>query len=93
VLYELHFSEESIEDLKGLRAADRATVLDQIEQVLTVNPKLESKARVKLLRQPAPTTYRLRVDEVRVFYNVGESHVDIVRILSKDASLKYLGSE
>lgn len=91
--YELRFSDESIEDLKRLRTFDRTTVLGYIEQILMVNPQFESKSRVKKLREPAPTQYRLRADNIRVFYNVGEAHVAIVRVLTKEESLKYLGSD
>lgn len=91
--YELRYSSESVRDLKRIRKFEQTAVLDRIQQFLTVNPTLESKARVKLLRQPAPAHYRLRVDDYRVFYNVGENFVSIVRILSKEESLMYLGSE
>ena len=56
----------AVEQLKKLRAFDRAAILDQIEELLTVNPTLESKARVKQLRQPAPTQYRLRAGDYRI---------------------------
>ncbi len=55
--YEAKYSDEAVEDLKKLRTFDHTVILDQIEQVLMVNPTLESKARVKLLRQPAPAQY------------------------------------
>jgi mRNA interferase RelE/StbE len=81
--YEISYSDESIEQLKGLRAFDRAAILDEIEQVLGVNPTTESKARVKRLREPAPTEYRPRVGEFRVFYDIEDEAVLIVQILSK----------
>jgi mRNA-degrading endonuclease RelE of RelBE toxin-antitoxin system len=61
--------------------------------VLTVNPTLESKARVKRLREPAPAQYRLRVGEFRVFYDVAEDHVDILTILRKEDAIAYLEGE
>jgi mRNA-degrading endonuclease RelE of RelBE toxin-antitoxin system len=70
---------------------DRKAILDQIEQVLMVNPTVVSKARVKQLRDPAPTQYRLRVGEFRVFYDVEEEAVFIIQVLNKEASLHYLG--
>lgn len=88
--FEVKYSDEAVEDLKKLRAFDRTAILDQIEAILMVNPTVESKARVKLLRQPAPTPYRLRVGEFRVFYDVKEEVVLIVRILSKEESISYL---
>ncbi|SRR6266849_3270179 len=88
--YEVKYSDEAVEDLKKLRAFDHTAILDQIEQVLMVNPTLESKARVKLLRQPAPAQFRLRVGDFRVFYDVQGEVVQIIRILSKEESIRYL---
>jgi mRNA-degrading endonuclease RelE of RelBE toxin-antitoxin system len=89
--YELLYSEEAVEQMKNLRSFDRTSVLNQIEQVLRVNPALESKARVKLLRQPAPTQYRLRVGEFRVFYDVDQETVRVIQVLSKEETIAYLG--
>jgi mRNA-degrading endonuclease RelE of RelBE toxin-antitoxin system len=74
-----------------LRVLDRTAILDQIEQVLSVNPTVVSKARIKRLREPAPTQFRLRVGEFRVFSDVEEAAVLIVQILSKQDSADYLG--
>jgi addiction module RelE/StbE family toxin len=87
--YEIKYSDEAVEDLKKIRAFDRAAILDEIEHVLGVNPTLESKAKVKQLRQPAPSQYRLRVADFRIFYDVKEI-VQIVRILSKEDTIRYL---
>lgn len=59
--------------------------------MLTANPTLVSKARVKRLRQPAPTQYRLRVGEFRILYDVEEQTVRIVLILSKEEAERQLG--
>jgi mRNA-degrading endonuclease RelE of RelBE toxin-antitoxin system len=64
--------------------------MHQIKLVLSVNPTLESKGRVKQLRQPAPTQFRLRVGEFRVFYDVEQPVVYVVQILSKKDSIAYL---
>ncbi len=71
---------------------DRSSILDHVEQILAVNPTLESKAKVKRLRQPAPTEFRLRVGDYRIFYNVsvGVDMVEIIQVLSKEKAVKYL---
>lgn len=89
--YEIRYSREAIDQLKALRTFDRTAILDQIEQVLGVNPTTESKARIKRLREPAPTEYRLRVGEFRVFYDVDQDTVLVIQVLSKQDSLEYLG--
>jgi len=89
--YQIRYSNEAVEQLKKLRVFDRTAVLDQIGQILTVDPTVVSKSRIKRLREPAPTQYRLRVGEFRVFYDVEEAAVLIIQILSKQDSIEYLG--
>lgn len=89
--FEIRYSNEAVAQLRTLRNFDRTAILDQIEQVLSVNPTVVSKARIKRLREPAPTQYRLRVGEFRVFYDVEEEAVLIIQILSKQDSQDYLG--
>ena len=89
--YEIRYSNEAIDQLKELRAFDRSAIVGQVEQILGVDPTAESRSRVKRLREPAPTQYRLRVGEFRVFYDVDESVVLIIQILSKQGSNDYLG--
>ncbi len=88
--YEVRYSKESLEQLKKLRAHDRAEIFDRIKRFLTTNPTTTSKARIKRLRQPAPTEYRLRVRDFRVYYDVDQQSVYIVQILSKEDSISYL---
>lgn len=88
--YEILYSDEAVQQLKGLRAFDRTAILDEIERVLGVNPTHESKAKLKLLRQPAPAQFRLRVGEYRVFYDVLEQSIFVIQILSKADSVSYL---
>ena len=88
--YEILYYDEDIEQLKNLRAFDRTAILDEIERILRVNPTQESKAKLKLLRQPAPAQYRLRVGEFRVFYDVLEQSILVIQILSKADSVSYL---
>jgi mRNA-degrading endonuclease RelE of RelBE toxin-antitoxin system len=91
--FEVRYSDEAVEQLKKVRAYDRAAIIDQIEQILMVNPTLESKAKLKLLRQPAPTQYRLRVGEFRVFYDVVQEAVLVIQILTKEEAIAYLGEQ
>lgn len=89
--FEVKYSEEAVAQLKKLRAFDRAAILDQIEKLLAANPMLESKSSIKRLRQPAPTQYRMRVGDYRIFYDVDEKNVLVIRILSKAEAIDYLG--
>ena len=89
--WEIRYSNEAVEQLKKFRAFDSTAILGQIEQVFRVNPTVVSKSRIKRLREPAPTQYRLRVGEFRVFYDVTEQAVLIIQVLSKQDSIAYLG--
>jgi mRNA-degrading endonuclease RelE of RelBE toxin-antitoxin system len=77
MVYELRYSDVAVEQLRKLRAFDRTAVLDQIERRLATAPTNVTKTALKKLRQPAPTQYRLRAGEHRVYYNVdGEVRSD-----------------
>ena len=70
--YEISFAPEAIQDLKHLSARNRSIVQDTIERHLRYEPEKTSKSRVKRLRGISRPQYRLRVDEIRVFYDVEE---------------------
>ncbi len=50
----------------------------------------ESKSRIKRLRGIRRPGYRLRVGEVRVFYDVSEDMVEILAIISKAEAASWL---
>jgi len=88
--YEIILSPEAIEDWRSLKANWRATVRDAIEKHLRHTPTKASKSRIKRLRGISHPQYRLRVDEVRVFYDVSEETVEILGILSKSEAEAWL---
>ena len=75
--YEIVFAPEAIEDWRSLTANWRATVRDAIERHLRHTPTKASKSRIKRLRGVSRPHYRLRVDDIRVFYDVSEETVEI----------------
>jgi mRNA-degrading endonuclease RelE of RelBE toxin-antitoxin system len=88
--YEIILSPEAVEDLRSLKANWRATVHDAIKKYLRHTPTKESKSRIKRLRGISHPHYRLRVDEVRVFYDVSEETVEILGIVSKSEAEAWL---
>ena len=93
--YEIIFSPEAAEDLQQLRANIRAEVGAALQQYLRHQPEHVSKSRIKRLRGMAYPQYRLRVDDIRVYYNVGQSIVDVLAIVDKqdaDAWLNQFGA-
>ncbi len=67
------FGPEAVADLRTLGANIRTKVLDAIERHLRFNPTATSKSRIKRLEGMARPQYRLRIDDVRVLYDVYES--------------------
>ena len=84
--YEIIFSPEAVEDLGTLRAHIRATVTDTIERHLRGEPTRVSKSRIKRLRGINRPQYRLRVDEVRVYYDVTQHTVEVLAVVPKSQS-------
>ena len=64
---------QAVKGCKALRADFALGVRDAIELHLRHEPTKVSKSRIKRLRGLDRPQYRLRVDEVRVFYDVTET--------------------
>jgi len=88
--YEIVLSPEAVEDLKRLDAHIRAKVKDLIDVHLRHEPKKTSKSRIKRLQGLRHPQYRLRIDEIRVFYDVEEGRVEILAIISKSKATEWL---
>ncbi len=50
----------------------------------------ESQSRIKRLTGLSRPQYRLRVGDIRVFYDVTGSHVEVLAIISKEGAQKWL---
>ncbi|MGZ5913398.1 MAG: type II toxin-antitoxin system RelE family toxin, partial [Reyranella sp.] len=68
--YEIVLAPEAVDDLRRLRASIRSSVRDAIETHLRHQPTKSSRSRIKRLRGLERPQYRLRVDDVRIFYDV-----------------------
>jgi len=91
--YEIDFADEANEDLNGYRAYDRIAILDLIEKHLRHEPTRESKSRIKALRGLLHPQYRLRIGDVRVFYDVHEPVVEVVAVVDKAQAAEWLERE
>src|SRR5258707_14402835 len=74
---------EAVEDLRRLGANARATVRAALETHLRHEPEKTSRHRIKRLRGILRPQYRLRVGEVRVFYDVSRKTVEVLAIVDK----------
>ena len=88
--YELVLAPQAVADLKELRAYDRAKIRDALEEYLRYEPTRVSKSRIKKLRGVSRPQYHLRVDELRVYYDVTKDAVEILAILSKERAQAWL---
>jgi mRNA interferase RelE/StbE len=88
--YEIILAPEAIQDFKQLSARDRSVVKETIEQHLTYEPQRISKSRIKRLRGVNRPQYRLRIGEIRVFYDVAEETVEVLAIIPKSKAGEWL---
>jgi mRNA interferase RelE/StbE len=88
--FEILLAPEAVADLRRLKAPLRATVKEAIERHLRHEPRKSSRSRVKRLRGLSRPQYRLRVDEVRVFYDVVNGTVEVLAIVLKSEAAQWL---
>lgn len=88
--FEIILAPEAVEDLRRLKANLRAAVREALETHLRHEPTKTSRSRIKRLRGLSRPQYRLRVDEVRVFYDVSGSTVEVLAIVAKSEAESWL---
>jgi mRNA interferase RelE/StbE len=91
--HEIVLAPGAVDSLKELRADPRARVRDALEIHLRYEPTKVSKSRIKRLRGLSRPQYRLRVDDIRVFYDVTSQTVEILAIISKAEAEAWLAKE
>ena len=91
--FEVQFVVDAEEDLDRIVPFHRGQILDAIDLHLSHTPEQVRRARIKRLRSVRSPAYRLRVGDYRVFYDVdgSEQMVTVLRVLTKEQSVSYLG--
>jgi mRNA-degrading endonuclease RelE of RelBE toxin-antitoxin system len=89
--YEVVLAPEAVRAFRSLAAHRRAEVRDALERHLRHAPTRVSKSRIKRLRGVSRPQYRLRVGEVRVFYDVTHEAVEVLAIVTKSEAARWLG--
>jgi len=89
--YEVVLAPEAARAYKALPAYRRAEVRDALERHLRHEPTRTSKSRIKHLRGLSQPQYRLRVGEMRVFYDVTREAVEVLAIVTKAEAARWLG--
>jgi mRNA-degrading endonuclease RelE of RelBE toxin-antitoxin system len=72
VAYRIEFSPEADEHVARLKAHQRTKLLDMIERQLISQPTIQTRQRRPLRPNPV-AQYRLRIGELRVYYDVREA--------------------
>ncbi len=90
MVYAVILSPEAMDDLQDLKANVRSEVKDALERYLRHQPTRTSKTRIKRLRGIAQPQFRLRVGDVRVFYDVEGLAVQVLAIVSKADAEEWL---
>jgi len=86
-------AQQALRDLRRLRVHDRSAVISAIAKHLTHEPKRTSKSRIKRLRGLAKAGYRLRIGDIRVFYDVAGAEVHVLAIIAKADAEQWLAEE
>ena len=81
--YEIVLAPAAAEAHRALPAYRRAEVRDALERHLRHDPTRVSKSRIKRLRGLRQPQYRLRVGEMRVFYDVTTEAVEVLAVVTK----------
>ena len=79
--------------LKKLSVPVRTGVTKALDVHLTHEPTKVSKSRIKRLQGLSQPQYRLRVGDIRVFYDVTETQVQILAIVTKAEAQSWLNDE
>jgi mRNA-degrading endonuclease RelE of RelBE toxin-antitoxin system len=88
--FEIVLAPQVVRELRALPARQRSRVRDALETHLRHEPRKASKSRIKRLRGLMKPQFRLRVGEVRVFYDVRDETVEVLAIVSKSQAKAWL---
>jgi mRNA interferase RelE/StbE len=88
--YKVVLAPDAAKAFAALAAYRRAEVRDSLERPLRHEPTRVSKSPIKRLRGLSQTQYRLRVGEVRIFYDVTSEAVEVLAIVTKAEAAGWL---
>jgi mRNA-degrading endonuclease RelE of RelBE toxin-antitoxin system len=91
-MFENVFRPLAIKQLKRMKRYHAGIILDSIEKHLSEEPE-KLHGSINRLRGKQEATFRLRVQDFRVFYDVAEDKVEIVQILHKSETPSFYQEE
>ncbi len=89
--YQIVIAESAKEEFKKLNAQWHSSLKAAMRTHLQTAPKKVSKSRIKRLRGLRQPQYRLRVDQMRVFYDVNDEkgRVEVLDFALKPETAKW----
>ena len=90
---EIILAPEAVKAFRHLAAHVRAEVRDALERHLRFEPAKVSRSLIKRLQGLSCPQYRLRVDDIRVFYDVTKTTVEVLAIVPKTEAQAWLDQE
>ena len=91
--FEIVLAPGAVAALKNLSVPVRGGVVKALGVHLTHQPTKVSKSRIKRLRGLSQPQYRLRVGDIRVFYDVTETQVQVLAIVTKAEAQSWLDEQ
>jgi mRNA-degrading endonuclease RelE of RelBE toxin-antitoxin system len=91
--FEIVLAPGAVEAMRKLPAHVRTRVRDALERHLRNEPMKVGRSRIKQLKGLSQPQYRLRVDEIRVFYDVTQTAVEVLAIVTKAEAQAWLQRE
>ncbi len=77
-MYEIEFTPESLDDIRRFKKFEQQKIFSEIKTHLSYQPTVETRNR-KQLRPNDVAEWELRINKIRVFYDVSQQ-VRIVKI-------------
>ena len=87
--YEIILSPDAKNSLQKLKSNLRSTIRDGIIEYLSFEPERVSKRRIKRLKGLEKPQYRLRIDDIRIYYDVKINTVEILAIVTKELACEW----
>jgi len=91
--FEIVLAPGAIAAYRALPARRRAELRDALETHLRHEPTKVSRSRIKRLRGIRKPQFRLRVGDIRVFYDVTDESVEVLAIVAKTQAKRWLAEQ
>jgi len=88
--YSITLSPDAIKSIRKMKPNIRSSVKEGIIEHLSYEPEKVSKSRIKRLKGIEKPQFRLRIGDIRIYYDVVGNSVEILAIVSKEMAKEWL---